>query len=233
MLSGEDCARFNKINIPKINSDIIKEQAKNNISQYDNFSVFASKTVVIQLIDDEMKFYNALMIFPLEIIMMQEAAINRANLKIIKALKDNNFQVDTVNDISLEFLKTLIFWDINFFKYKTMQNITDNIIKAFEIDKTKQMFKENQELLENLINIYATISEEKESKILNSIAILFAFVGATPLAYTIIKSISSSNYVNVKNIMLSTITLFFTAFPIIMIVMYHNRKRLLKNKRSK
>ena len=139
LLSGETKVRekdeFN------IESDFFKKNFT-DLVDYNEFELFASDKAIVSLskvfknsfaanIDIEiMPFYV------IEFSILQNSAINRMNIEITKALKDNGrLTLKTSLKMIEEFGKTIVLWDKNIYKYYFDQKAADGLYLAFKTDK--------------------------------------------------------------------------------------------------
>lgn len=68
----------------------------------------------------------------MEILIFKEASLERTNQKIVNYISNNKYiSISELNKVSMEFSRTMPFWDINVFNYITAQNLANDIQKAF------------------------------------------------------------------------------------------------------
>ena len=154
-----------------------------DLVNYDEFELFASDKAIISLskvfknnfvenIDTEiMPFYV------IEFSILQNSAINRMNIEITKALKDNGrLTLKTSLKMIEEFGKTIVLWDKNIYKYYFDQKAADGLYLAFKTDKLWGEYQKNKSHLDQLTSIKNSISSKRESFILGAISFLFTLI---------------------------------------------------------
>ncbi len=161
----------------KIISDKYKKLAMDNLAVYDFSDIFVSEATIYQVLHDEegddKLQYEGLLIFIVELLVMQLSAVYRTNNKVALALEENqSINVKEYEKLSNEFANTLSIWQINIYRYKGAQTIANAIACRFEIDKVRKNYKENDEFLQNIINTRNVQSAITESNILFYVAIL-------------------------------------------------------------
>lgn len=216
----------------KIISEKYKKLALDNIAVYDFSDIYVSEAVIYQVIHDQdgtsKLQYEGLLIFIVELLVMQLSAVYRTNNKVTQVLEENqSFNVRQYEILSNEFANTLSIWQINIYRYKGAQTIANAIASRFEIDKVKKSFKENDEFLQSIINTRNVKNALKESNILFYVAILLFIKDF----YLIIRSVYSF-FAGSQDFLTSDIFSLSTSFLTLVIVLYiyHSRtKKLGKN----
>lgn len=147
----------------------------------------------------------------MEILIFKEASLERTNQKIVNYISNNKYiSISELNKVSMEFSRTMPFWDINVFNYITAQNLANDIQKAFLIEDKYNVYLKNQKFLQHKLNLKQSIEQEKENSLLFYIAIiLFSFE-----IYNVCKDFISS-----KPLSLSLATFIF-----ILLLIYKSRK---------
>lgn len=169
------------------------------------------------------------MIFIMEIIVLQIAALKRINENIKNDFADEKLKdISAVKEINEDMNKYLSLWDINNFYYQMAQDLFSLVLNAFKVDEIKAEYIHNSQVLQNIIGIRKAFSEEQETnrktkinKITQRFFQIFALIGIIStldkVMYTILplifKNISerSIGIVTVVGWMLSIIA-FFTVY---------------------
>ncbi|MEF9984706.1 MAG: hypothetical protein RR710_09230 [Oscillospiraceae bacterium] len=172
----------------KIKSNQFLTMCNTNIAQYDFYEAYASSSTVVYIVDKISKVfkdnleYEIAMVFICELILFQNAAIARANDRIIKSLTSEvRISLKYIEELHVEFGKTIVFWNVNNFKYELPQILSDLIAESFQTPKLLEGYRRNQEHLEHLIDLRNSQSSEREGKVINAIAILLAVIQVIPL----------------------------------------------------
>jgi hypothetical protein len=217
----------------KIISDSYYKLARDNVAVYDFSDIYVSTSVIYQVIyelDFETKlYYEGLLIFIVELLVMQLSAVYRTNNKVQKALEENqSISVKDYEIFSNEFANTLSIWQINIYRYNGAQTVANTIAERFEIDKVRENYKQNDELLQNIINTRNVKNAMKESNILFYVAILLFIKDF----YLIVKSIvlfllgnQDFEFSDFFALPTSIVTLLFV------LLIYHGRFKTLGKKR--
>ena len=218
----------------QIISDKYKDLALDNLAVYDFSDIYVSESVVYQVIHDKDKQakmqYESLLIFIVELLVMKLSAIYRTNNKVQKALEENEgINVKQYEKLSNEFANTLSIWQINIYRYKGAQTIANRISERFEIDKVRDNYRENDDLLQNIIDTRNVKNSIAESKILFVVAILL-FIRDL---YSIIKNLylffAESQEFSPGDIFSSLTSILFI---IIVVVIYLSRNIKIKSRKK-
>lgn len=183
----------------------IEAAAMTNIAQFDFSEIYAYDTCVLQIdklfdSDYEPRIYKAaLTLFLMELMQFREAAVNRVNNRVSAELQDRkNFSVKKIQEINLEFSKSIKFWNLNVFIYPATQKIANRIADAFELDALMEVYKDQKTFLEHLIMTHSIISSEKETKILNYTVLLLTLSQVIPIYFGLYKFIRNPESFNAE-----------------------------------
>lgn len=165
--------------------------AGDNIAQYDTAKVFVSE---IALLEINNKFVHdvrtrlesqAIEIFFVELIMLQDAAISVVSDKIYKGL---NHPIDYANNtfenlmgLVREMSSTSMFFEPRNFKFPTVRISAQKIARKFGLYRQKTIYSENKAILEQLIQLYHAQQESKENQIINIILVVLTIVQVIPI----------------------------------------------------
>lgn len=217
-----------------VKTNIISEKyktfSKNNIAVYDFSDIYASESLVYQVltVKENKLQYQGLLIFIVEILVMQLSAIYRTNNKVTKALEENQkIKVKEYESFSNEFANTLSIWQVDIYRYKGAQTIADKIKKSFGILDVLNNYKQNDVFLQNIINTSNVKNSMFESWILFIIAIVLFFKEL----YLIVKNIISSivNQTAFSNLDIISSISSTSIIIILVIIVYFIRKIKLEN----
>ncbi|WMJ22895.1 hypothetical protein RBG61_13020 [Paludicola sp. MB14-C6] len=198
MLAGE-AYRSEYVNY-NIKSNQLKEIADNNIAQYDFYEAYVSSSCLIYIFNDFSNSYinnldnEIAIIFICELILFQNAAISRTNQRIVTELTSTNkISLKNIEELYTEFGKTINFWNINNFKYILPQNLSNSIAKAFKTPELLESYYRNLSHLEHIVELHSSQSAERESKVINVIAILLAVIQIIPLLIELVSYLNKAD----------------------------------------
>lgn len=212
-------------------SEKYKSLANDNVAVYDFSDIYVSESTIYQCLknDGEGKLqYVSLLIFIVELIVMQLSAVYRTNVKVALALEENKtLNVKDYEILSNEFANTLSIWQVNVYRYKGAQTIANTISRRFEVNKVLANYKQNDRFLQNIINTRNVKNALKESNILFYVAILL-FIKEFYLFVKSIYMYLSGNY----EIGLSDVLGLSTSAVVLIVVLmfYHGRIRKIGDK---
>lgn len=179
LLAGE--TSISKSTSYKIRDEKYLELAKENISKYDFYELYASQNAIVYFLNEFSEQFEvnikqeALLIYICEIALLQNAAISRINEQIIEELLQNsNISARKTLKLQVEFGKTILFWDNSIFNYYMSQELSNDIVKAFETDNLLEEYKRNSKHIEQIAALKSGISSEIEARILNVLAFILS-----------------------------------------------------------
>lgn len=206
-----------------ITSKEVINSSEDDISQYKFYEAYSSLNSILYIFDhfsndfsNNIK-YEALILFIVELTILQNSAISRTNKKIVDGLKqEGNVSLTFIEQLYKEFGKTSVFWNPNNFKYNTSQNLADKINESFRTKEMLEVYQRNQSFLEHIVDLKNAQESNRENTILNLIAIILALLQVLPLILDFINWIVGGNtYVAYGTT--GTLTL-FTVFIILIIM---------------
>lgn len=143
---------------------------------YDYYESYISRSVIAFVFHDYDKDISVRMsdeaseIFIVEIVMFQNTAVLRTNRKVVRELEDNReLYMQDIDELYIEFGKTIHFWNTDVFKYPCAQIEADEVVKSFGIKETLEDYRRNQNFLERLIELKSNIVEQKSNRRMNNI----------------------------------------------------------------
>lgn len=187
----------------KLTGDNFKEAAKTNIAQFDLSEIYIHEGSIVQVYKTYKDTYyeriedHVLTLFIMELILMQDAAIARVSDRVSKELDNkSNISLKFIEEINLDFSKTMFLWNLNNFKYSVTQAVVDAFIKAFKIQEKLEVYKTNKGFLEDLITVYTARSTERNNKILNIGIVFLTISQVLPIYYDISKKMVKGDITN-------------------------------------
>ena len=219
----------------EIMSPSLHEAINTNIAQYDTSEIYCYDSTVLRVdnrgkkdIPSRIKM-DVFLTYILELIAFQDAAVSRTSDKVtLNLAKQDNLTLDMIEDMTVEFGKTMTFWDRYNYKYKTAQNLSDSISASFKTEEHLSNYMRNQDFLQQIVSIKYAKNAHKETKILNFIAIFLFFVQMFPIVYNILHSIVNKNYISMNEIylMISSSSLLFLLTLVIIRLITIKRKNI-------
>ena len=166
----------------------IREKLKspNGFSQYGYAAAYSYNNLIVQLsktlcssvenriVTESVTMYLA------ELAVFEESAICFANKYIVKYLseidgKSSSQTLKSYGNILSEYAKTIDFWDIQM-NYTSSQKSTDEIRKAFRIDKQLEIYARNQSALKEVYQTKSDYVDKVESSILTAVGAILTVI---------------------------------------------------------
>lgn len=164
------------------------EELKKCRAVYDYYDSYISRSVIVFKFNKYPENFwdrvsqEASVLFVVAIVLFQNTAVLRTNRKVTAALTaENNVTNEEIDDLYIEFGKTMEFWDTDIFKYPFSQLEANEVISSFGIDKTLEDYHRNQQFLDRLIELKGTIEDQKLSKRMNYILYFLSLIQAVTL----------------------------------------------------
>ena len=201
--------------------------ANNNIAQYDTAEVYASEIALVEIChcpknSPKLRLKEqAIEIFFIELLLLQDASICSVNASIETVLNDElKNSKHTLEELIIlvgDLSKATKFFDPLNFRYPTVRASSIRIADFFGLPRQKKLLEENKSILEQLINLKSIRLQTKENEIINIILTILAIIQIVPLF------LSDS-----QTIFYTCITGFtFTVF--ILILRYYLRRNIKKS----
>lgn len=154
---------------------------------YDYYDSYISRSVVAFIFkeypDDiaERLETEASELFIVEIVLFQNTAVTRTNNRVIEELDENDGITNTeIEELYVEFGRTMKFWSSNVFKYTFAQKEADSLIEAFEINKTLDEYYRNQDFLDRMVELKSNIADQRSDEQMNVLLfVLSCFEGCS------------------------------------------------------
>lgn len=167
--------------------------ALKDISQYEAIDLYVNEPMAVCVfkeseLDYRDRLYEETIILQIiECMVFKITAINRTNRSVVEVLEENgNPPIKFIEDLNVQFARTIRFWDTSNFVYLTTRNVAYEIADGFKVDELMESYSRNQDFLEHLINIRGAQAEEKESTLLNILAIVLTVVQCLPVFYDVV-----------------------------------------------
>ena len=165
--------------------------SSNNIAQYNTAEAYVSEVTLLEISNNykpnlsDRLAEQAIEVFFLKLILLQDAAICSVNLLIENAINDENERRKNT-DMELlrlvtELSKATKFFDPRNFYYPTVRASFVRIADRFGLPAQIKLMSENKSLLEQLIEINSIQSQKKENEIINLILIILAVIQVMPI----------------------------------------------------
>lgn len=175
----------------------------NDIAQYNSAKVYCSENVLLELqkfpINNikERITMEAVEIFFMELLLLQDAAISRICNKILTELEIENSNplkatnTDILDVLATELSQSILFLDFNSFIYPTVRISAEKIAKNFRLDKLFEKYNTYKELLESLISIRKNRVNDLENNNMNILLLILTITQIIPVLIDLFKSIMS------------------------------------------
>ena len=164
-----------------------------NIAQYDTAEAYVSEVTLLEIskvfkpsLNDRLA-EQAIEVFFIKLLLLQDAAISSVNMMIEEAIEDENNNVGNTNNELLklvaELSKATKFFDPRNFYYPTVRASSLRIAEKFGLPRQMRLMTENKSLLEQLIDINTMRVQSKENDIINVILIILAVIQIIPIIF--------------------------------------------------
>ncbi len=166
-----------------IQNDGLKATAETNRAIYDYYDVYMSEAVISLILHDYdedlfsrielMATYN----FIAELVIFQNAALNKMNQKVARALaQEGDVSYDYIEKLYRDYSKTVKFGQTDNFKYYGTKQEAEQIRQAFSNDELRQTYRDQQEFLEHMVDLNNADRERKSGYIINFAATFLAIM---------------------------------------------------------
>lgn len=229
---------FNSLDMEaKIVSTSLNNDASFNHAIYDSSDIYISNNVVLRIdkrSDKKRKEYpqmesDTTFLFIMELLAFKDSSVSRTNKKLLQGIdkgpENTGHSLKMLDSITSEFGKTMMFWDMNIFKYTTAQKLSNSIQKEFLIREKFDLYYKNQYFFEHQVNIKQGISQENENKLLFYVALILFIYESIYLFQDIYVSIISDE-INHRIAVSSSLSVATTLFLVLFIKIIVNKKIL-------
>lgn len=158
------------------------EEAQHNRAIYDYYETYMTDEVVAFILYDfhklelkEREELTATYIFIAELVIFQNTALNKMTIKVSNALAhEGDVSYEYIDQLYLDYAKTVKFWQSNNFKYYGTRREADQIRDAFGNDELRSNYQEQQEFLEHMVEIKSAQVERRNGTVINVAATVLA-----------------------------------------------------------
>lgn len=163
-----------------IHSTELVKMCETDRSQYDYYEVYLSDRVIAFVLNDYCETKERIGItstysFIAELIMFQNTALARMNIKVSDSLYQNeNVTMQFVKELEQEYGKSIPFWEPGSFSYIGTAKEAACIKEAFSNQELLETYNKHQEYLEHMADLMASEQEDNNSTILNVVMAIFA-----------------------------------------------------------
>ena len=170
---------------------ILKEKVKcENIAQYDTADVYVSeetmfeKCLTFNVFGNKRLEYDAIEIFFVELILFQDAAIDKVyqDLEKEREKQKNCNQIEEsiarYEEINFDMSQAIRFADYSQFNFPTVRKSAQNVANCFGIEQVFEKYERNKILLESLINANKRKRQEQQDNIKNRFLFLLSTAAA-------------------------------------------------------
>ncbi|MBE6853736.1 MAG: hypothetical protein E7505_09765 [Ruminococcus sp.] len=189
-----------------IGGDFSKKVQNENIAQYDTAQVYVShetmfeKCKEINIIGDERLEYNAIEIFFVELILFQDAAIDKIYIDLQeeadkqRGYRDVNEATERYEQLSFDMAMAIRFGDYEQFNYPTVRASARKIAQSFGLELIYEKYRLNKELLATMIESNKRKIQERQDRIKNFFLLLLSALSIIPTLGEILQSIFAENH---------------------------------------
>ncbi len=168
----------------QINGEFFSTISHRNIAQYDTAKVFVSEETVLEvckyinIFPDKRILYHVIEIFFVEMILFQDAAIDKVHYDLHNICTDNFSDISLAtkrsDEISKEMTEALKFADYSCFLFPTVRESARIISKAFGIDHIYEKYEKDKYLIDTIIQSNSRKAQEKQDIIKNRFLFLIS-----------------------------------------------------------
>lgn len=170
----------------KIGGYLLRKVEMENIAQYDTAEVYVSHETMLEkcktmnLIGDERLAYHAIEIFFVELILFQDAAVDKVYQDLNQ--EENRQQdykgvqaaIEKYEQLSFDMAKAIRFGDYEQFIFPTVRESAKSVAQSFGVDTIFEKYKINKELLEAMINANTRRMQEQQDNVKNKFLLLLS-----------------------------------------------------------
>ena len=226
----------------EIKGEKLVQMSSKNIAQYNSAKVYCSENVLLELqnvflLDIKERLKNeAIEVFFLELLLLQDSAISRLCNKIIKEIniettdptRENNISV--LDELSCEVAQAILFLDFNCFIYPTVRNAVEEIAESFGLQKLKEKYYKYKKILETLISIHMNRVDDMKNNNMNILLLVLTLTQIIPILIELFNAIyyREINFITILMFMCSIAS----CFIILAVFNLLKKYKLNKYKRS-
>lgn len=190
----------------KIQGDLKEKIVCENIAQYDTAEVYVSEETMFEkcqtfnVFGNKRLEYDAIEIFFVELILFQDAAIDKVYQDLEKEREkqktccDIEDAIARYEEINFDMSQAIRFADYSQFNFPTVRKSAQNVAKCFGIEQVFEKYERNKSLLESLIQANKRKRQEQQDNIKNRFLFLLSTVAAVgtlgEIVYTLYQDFS-------------------------------------------
>jgi gamma-glutamylcyclotransferase (GGCT)/AIG2-like uncharacterized protein YtfP len=175
--------------------------AKENIAQYESAEIYASDICVVELPRhfspqyEERLCGQLLTLFILEIMQLQESALRAVSDNVYRmigaqAYKSDLLALTQIEEVTEEYAKAMLLWDTNNFKYRSAQTLANELARKFDMKRKFEVFFQYKDVVEQLTQVHSSRINIAETKVLNHVLLLLAFIQIVPVIFSVVQSLT-------------------------------------------
>ena len=178
----------------KIIGNDFKTMISNNIAQYDTADAYVSEVTLLEISNNfkpdirHRLAEQAIEVFFIKLILLQDAAISNVKSMIDKAIIDetnnNGNSAEDLLSLVTELSKATTFFNPRNFYFPTVRASSVRIAEKFGLTKQMELMSESKSILEQLIEINSIKRQNKENDIINAILIVLAVIQVVPIFFS-------------------------------------------------
>lgn len=174
----------------KIRGDLKDKIKCENIAQYDTAEVYVSEETMFEkcqmfnVFGNQRLKYDAIEIFFVELILFQDAAIEKVYVDLEKEREKQkeNYDVEKsiarYEEINFDMSQAIRFADYSQFNFPTVRKSAQKVASCFGIEQVFEKYERNKALLESLISANKRKRQEEQDNIKNRFLFLLSTVAA-------------------------------------------------------
>jgi GNAT superfamily N-acetyltransferase len=175
------CERYTstEYKLTRLTGSSFYKQALTNFAQYPFCEIYASEKNVVFItgIDDRI-MSECLMLFIMELLMLQLCAIHSVYDEIISDFEEDKFSDEIINRVNHRYSSAARLWSIDNFTYLAAKKIYEETAKEFGIPRLREDNKVNLDIFEKIAGIKGQQKAAKISKRSQNFMLIFTFIAA-------------------------------------------------------
>lgn len=164
--------------------DELRRIAQDNKAIYDYYDAYMTEETIAFILHDyetydlkERLELTATYIFIAEMVIFQNTALNKMTIKVSNALSnEGDVSYQYISELYQNYARTVKFWENDKFKYYGTQREANQIEKAFGNEKLRNIYYEQQDFLEHIVDLKSAQNERRNGNIINVVAIILAII---------------------------------------------------------
>lgn len=170
----------------KIGGDLLKKVETENIAQYDTAEVYVSHETMLEkcsqmnLMWDERLAYQAIELFFVELILFQDAAVDKVYQdlnrqgEMQREYKDIQAATEKYEQLSFDMAQAIRFGDYEQFNFPTVRESAKKVAQSFGLDYIYEKYETNKELLGAMISANQRRMQERQDTVKNQFLLLLS-----------------------------------------------------------